>query len=132
MEVLKSERLSDLIRCLALASLLIDLILNKDLKFHQAVIKALEIQERDTALPALRRPGERWQALTTTYRRAVTVFDLAAVLVKTVNTLKVAETKDLEFKLFDHAWNEERLNRLDFYLSDLERLLRVGDILPWL
>lgn len=68
--------------------------------------------------------------MTTTYRRAVSVFELTAVLSKTANALKVAETNDLDFKVFDQAWNEERLNRLDFYLSDLERLLRVGDILP--
>jgi hypothetical protein len=36
----------------------------------------------------------------------------------------------LEFSTFHQAWNDERLNRLDFYLSDLGRLLRVGDILP--
>lgn len=128
--VLKAERLSNLIRCLALASLLIDLILNKDIKFHRSVLKDLEDQERDMALPALRRPAEQWQALTSTYRRAVAVFELTVVLSRTANILKVAEAGDLDFKVFDHAWNEERLNRLDFYLSDLERLLRVGDILP--
>jgi hypothetical protein len=130
LEVLKSERLSNLVRCLAMASLLIDLILNKDLKFHRSVLKELENQERDTALPALRRPSEQWLGLTTTYRRAVAVFELTAVLLKTANTLTVTETGDLDFTLFDQAWNGERLNRLDFYLSDLERLLRVGDILP--
>lgn len=128
--VLKNERLSNLVRCLALASLLVDLILNKDLKFHRSVLKDLEIQERDMALPALRRPSEQWLALTLTYRRAVAVFELTAVLSRTANTLKVTEVGDLDFKVFDQAWNEERLNRLDFYLSDLERLLRVGDILP--
>ena len=128
--VLKTERLSNLVRCLALASLLVDLILNKDLKFHRLCLKDLENQERDMALPALRRPAEQWLALTSTYRRAVAVFELTAVLSRTANTLKVAEAGDLDFKLFDQAWNEERLNRLDFYLSDLERLLRVGDILP--
>lgn len=127
---IKTERLSNLVRCLALAALLVDLILNKDLKFHRLVLKDLENQERDMALPALRRPTEQWLALTTTYRRAVAVFELTAVLGKTASSLKVVEAKDLDFKVFDRAWNEQRLNRLDFYLSDLERLLRVGDILP--
>lgn len=128
--VLKSERLSNLVRCLAVASLLVDLILNKDMKFHHSVLKDLDAQERDTALPALRRPSEQWLALTATYRRAVNVYELTAVLTKTTNLLKVAETKDLDFGAFHQAWNVERLNCLDFYLSDLERLLRVGDILP--
>jgi len=128
--VLKLERLSNLIRSLALASLLVDLILNKDLGFHRSVLRELENQEQDTALPALRRPSEQWLALTTTYRRAVSVFELTAVLATTANKLKVAEARELEFSVFHQAWNKERLNRLDFYLSDLERLLRVGDILP--
>lgn len=128
--VLKTERLSNLVRCLALASLLADLILNKDLKFHRQVLKDLDHQERDMALPALRRPSEQWLALTTTYRRAIAVFELTAVLGRTANALKVAEASELDFSLFDQAWNKERLNRLDFYLSDLERLLRVGDVLP--
>ncbi len=128
--VVKAERLSNLVRCLALASLLLDLILNKDLKFHRQVIKELETQENDLQLPALRRPSEQWLALTSTYRRAVEVYELTAVLSKTANMLKAAEADDLDFELFAQAWNEKRLNRLDFYLSDLERMLRVGDILP--
>jgi hypothetical protein len=128
--VLQSERLSNLVRGLALASLLADLILTKDLKFHRQVIKDLDHQERDTALPALRRPAEQWQALTSTYRRAISVFELTAVLARTANALKVVEAGELDFQSFERAWNEARLNRLDFYLSDLERLLRVGDILP--
>lgn len=130
LKVLKAERLSNLIRGLALASLLVDLILNKDMKFHRSVLQELEKQEQNTALPALRRPSEQWLALTATYRRAMSVFELTAVLAGVANQLKVADAKDLEFSIFHQAWNEERLNRLDFYLSDLERLLRVGDILP--
>jgi hypothetical protein len=101
--VLKNERLSNLVRCLALASLLADLILNKDLKFHRQVLKDLDNQERDMALPALRRPTEQWVSLTMTYRRAISVFELMAVLSKTANALKVAEAKTLEFKVFDQA-----------------------------
>jgi len=44
--------------------------------------------------------------------------------------LKVAQTEDLTFTKFDQLWNQERLNRLDFYVSDLERMLRVSDMLP--
>ena len=119
-----------MIRCLALVSLLIDLILNKDINFHKSVLKDLEKQELDIAAPVLRRPSEQWSALTITYRRSIDVFELTAVLVKYVNQLKVTDAHDLEFSTFHQAWNEERLNRLDFYLSDLGRLLRVGDILP--
>lgn len=128
--VLKAERLSNLVRCMALAALLIDLIINEDLKFHQELIKVLDDQEHDPALLALRRPSEQWLSLTETYRRAVRVYGLTETLFKASKQLKVCETKDLDFGQFHRAWNEDQLNRLDFYLSDLERLLRVGDILP--
>lgn len=127
---LKAERLSNLVRCLALFSLLVDLIVNENLGFHQGVLKTLDEQEQEPALPALRRPSQQWLALAATYRRAIHVHGLIDVLFKTSKQLKMIETKDLEFSQFQRAWNEERLNRLDFYLSDLDRLLRVGDILP--
>jgi hypothetical protein len=38
--------------------------------------------------------------------------------------------EDLEFAYFERLWNEDKLNRLDFYTSDLDRMLRVGDVLP--
>lgn len=130
LSVLKAERLSHTVRCLALASLLADLILNKNLKFHHSVMKELAQQERDPALLALRRPSEPWLALSAAYRRAVEVFELTAVLAKTANALKVADTPALTFDGFDKAWNHDHLNRLDYYLSDLDRILRVGDIFP--
>lgn len=127
---LKAERLSSVVRCLALSSLLADLITATDLRFHRSVLKELDGQEHDTALPVLRRPSEQMLALAATYRRAVEVIELMAVLAKAVKALKVADAAELDFGLFDKAWNQQRLNRLDFYLSDLDRLLRVGDILP--
>lgn len=136
LDVLKTERLSNMIRCLSLTSLLIDLILAikggvaDNINFHQGVLKILETQESDPSLPALRRPSEQWLSLTTTYRRAVKVLELTTTLHKIVKQLKVTETDCLNFDQFHQAWNEAQLNRLDFYCSDLERLLRVGDILP--
>lgn len=129
-KVLQKERLSELVRLLALASLLIDLIKGRDLKFHKKVLAELEKQEQDASILALRRPGQRWQALMETYRRALRVFELTAVLGKAANSVKLVETAELKFEQFDEFWNKERLNRLDYYLSDLERLLRVGDLLP--
>lgn len=128
--VLKNERLSNLVRCLALASLLVDLILKKEIKFHQKVENEIRKQEEDANNLALRRPSEQWQALTNTYRRAISVYQLTALLSKFANQAKVLQPAELEFEFFHTAWNQEKLNRLDFFLSELDRLLRVGDILP--
>lgn len=130
LEVLKAERLSAVVRGLALASLLADLILSKDLKNHAQVLDLLDSQAGATDLPLLRRPTEQSQALEATYRRALELYGLTARLARTAKKLQVAATAELIFDAFDKLWNKDRLNRLDYYTSDLQRRLRVADILP--
>lgn len=127
---LQRERLSPLIRSLALVSLLVDLISQRDLKFHSQVLQMLDKQELDTKLPALIRPSEQWQMLRSAYRRAVEVYRLMDRVARLVRTLQLKPVEELQFGEFDRLWNEEHLNRLDFYLSDLDRMLRVADMLP--
>ena len=127
---LKNEHLSPLIRSLALSSLLIDLISGRDLKFHRSVLALLEAQEHEIHFPALRRPTEQWGMLVSAYRRAVELFTLTGRLGDAARELQVKPVEDLQFGDFDRLWNQERLNRLDFYVSDLERMLRVSDLLP--
>lgn len=129
-EVLKHERLSGLVRSLALASLLVDLIQKPDWSRHQKILKLLEKQEQDAQSPVTRRPTEQWVQLLAAYRRAVALYELTDQLKNQYLDLKVAQPDELDFARFDQLWNERRLNRLDFYVSDLERMLRVGDILP--
>jgi hypothetical protein len=130
LEIFRRERLSPLIRGMALVSLLADLIENRRIKFHRQVLELLDRQMEETVLPALSRPTEQWQVLERAYRRAFEVYRLAAELVSYAKHFKVTPAKDLSFAEFDELWNQERLNRLDYYTSDLDRTLRVGDILP--
>lgn len=128
--VLRHERLSPLIRSLALVSLLLDLMQNRKLALHRQVIKLLDEQAKTADLPTLRRPTEMWQALVSTYRRALSVYELADKMARVIKELQVKQTEELEFATFDRLWNQNRLNRLDYYLSDLERSLRLGHMLP--
>ncbi len=130
LEAIRQERLSPLVRSLALASLFVDLISRREIKFHTKVLELLEKQDQETALPALRRPTEQWQALRNAYRRAIDVYRLTGQLAGTAKELQVKPTEELVFAEFDRLWNRDRLNRLDFYVSDLERMLRVADMLP--
>ena len=127
---LRREKLSPLIRGLALVSLLLDLIGARRLKAAAEVIAVLDAQAGDPGLLALRRPEAWWGSLESAYRRAVTLFELTARLASHAKKLKVAAAGGLDFAYFDRLWNEDRLNRLDYYASDLGRMLRVGDILP--
>jgi len=129
-EALKKEQLSNLVRSIALASLLIDLILELNWQKHLKVLKNLEKQEQEAVFPVLRRPTEQWQQLLSAYKRAISLYQLTEKLKSQYTDLKVAQAEDLDFAKFDCLWNQEQLNRLDFYISDLERMLRVSDMLP--
>lgn len=130
--VLEQERLSPLIRGVALVSLLVDLIEQRQLDWHHQVLNLLDSQAEDPtgSVLALRRPGEQWIELEKAYRRAIEVYELSARLLKYLKKYKVTPAEKLDFAEFDRLWNEERLNRLDYYTSDLDRRLRVGNILP--
>jgi len=128
--VLETERLSPLIRGMALFSLLADLLENKQVEFHAQVVDLLDGQAGQAASPAWRRPAEQWLALESAYRQAVTVYRLAARLIEHAKVLKVMPAEELTFAEFDQLWNQEHLNRLDYYTSSLERALRVADLLP--
>jgi hypothetical protein len=127
---LRREKLSPLIRGLALVSLLLDLIRAKRLKAAAEVSAVLDAQAHDPSVLALRRPPAWWEDLVQAYRRAADLFGLTARLAGHAKKLKVAAAGELDFAYFDRLWNEEGLNRLDYFASDLERMLRVGDILP--
>ncbi len=129
-DALKKEQLSSLIRSVALASLLVDLITERNWKKHQKTLKMLETQEEEGVFPVLRRPTAQGQQLMAAYRRAIALFELTAKLGDESKDLMVTPADGLDFARFDRLWNVEKLNRLDFYVSDLERMLRVGDMLP--
>ncbi|MEZ4863526.1 MAG: hypothetical protein R3C14_19560 [Caldilineaceae bacterium] len=128
--VLKAERLSELVRSLALLSLLADLLQNRNIALHEKVQSLLEKQGDDADLLALRRPTERWQSLVAAHRQALITLRLAIQSVEYAKQLQVTPAEQLDFAQFHRYWNEEKLNRLDYYTSDLKRVLRVGDILP--
>jgi hypothetical protein len=129
-EALKNEQLSNLVRSIALASLLVDLILERDWEKHQIQLQNIEKQESEAVFPVLRRPTDQWQQLLLAYKRAISLYELIEILGNQYRDLKVIPNEDLNFAKFDQLWNQDKLNRIDFYVSDLERMLRVSDMLP--
>lgn len=131
--VLLAESLSPLVRSMALVSLLADLFLTKNIAFHAEVLNALDEEGRtepDKLPLAARRPTEQWTALVAMYRRAIQYFKVAKVLREWAHKLKVAKTDQLQFEWFDTIWNDDQIDRLDYYASELQRLFRVGNLVP--
>jgi hypothetical protein len=132
-KVLLAEKLSPLIRSLAMVSLLADLLTHQHLEFHRDVLAALDQEGAadDDQLPlAARRPTPQWTNLLVTYRRAIRYFEIAAKLCDHARKLKVTTTDQLEFVGFHQLWTKAGVDRLDYYGSELSRLLRVGNLLP--
>ena len=119
--VLLAEKLSGLVRSLALLSLLIDLLTNRNTTFHKQILDALDeegTKGKADALPiAARRPTPQWSTLLATYRRAIQFFEIASSLREEVRKIKVLKPDQLEFDQFYRLWNEARANRLDYYTS---------------
>ena len=128
--VLESERLSPLVRGMALVSLLADLLINQKAALHEKTLKLLDQQNQEAPMLAQRRPTEAWTPLESAYRRAYEILALRGRLARHAKRLQVASVDELRFETFDQLWNTERLNRLDYYCSDLERTLRTGHLLP--
>ena len=133
-KVLLTEKLSALVRSMALLSLLIDLLTTRRKEYHKQVLEALEEEgtkgKEDTLSIAARRPTPQWATLLATYRRAIQFYEIAEKLKAHVHKLKVMKPEQLQFDTFQQLWNDDKANRLDYYMSGLRRLVQVGDILP--
>jgi hypothetical protein len=71
-----------------------------------------------------------WSHLQAAYRLAWDIHQLRAELAGLVKTLKVKKPSQLSLRFFWDHWNGKRINRLEYFLSALERLTTSGDLLP--
>ncbi|MBE3050155.1 PglZ domain-containing protein [Candidatus Bathyarchaeota archaeon] len=130
--VVKREQYSTLIRSLALLMALDNLLSKAPAKAeHEAIAKMLfpETPAADVCFVD-KRPSVVWSHLKEAYTLAAQCKQLREELTSAVKTLKVRKTNQLTYKDFQAFWNEKRVNRLEYYLSALERLVGSGDFLP--
>jgi hypothetical protein len=131
-EVIESEHYSVLIRSLALLigldSLLSD---TSPLSAHEKLGQVL-FAEVDGAKDLFieQRSSQAWENLKAAYRLVRSIRDIRDALDVAVKNLSVKPASELTFKWFRALWNDRRVNRLEFYLSALERLVFSVDLLP--
>lgn len=131
--VLLAEKLSPLIRSVCLLSLLADLLTSRSIDFHKSVLKAIDIEgdADESEMPlAARRRTTQWSKLLLTYRRTISYFEIAGVLKKEAHAIKVKQADELTFEQFHQLWTQKRADRHDYYSTQLQRLLKVGDLCP--
>jgi len=126
------EKFSTLIRSLALLMALDNLLSKTPAKDqHEVVSKVLFPDGPATEVCFVdKRPSIVWSHLKEAYTLATQCKQLRDDLTSAVKTLKVLKVNQLTYKNFQSFWNDKKVNRLEYCLSALERLVGSGDFLP--
>jgi hypothetical protein len=129
--VLERERYSSLFRSVALLCALDQVLGNQpDAAVHDRIKEILSEEDSGQRTHfAARRNCASWLNLREAYRSAVKIQELRIELKKALQFLKVTPLDKLSFRLFRVMWNGRRLNRLEYYLSSLERLVDQSELL---
>ena len=130
-QVIAEEAYSTLLRCLALVAALDDLLSDTPAtEAHDRLDSLLNSTGADNRTFVEQRPSSVWDNLKTAYRLTRAVLDIHKRMEKALKNLSVMKPADFSFSWFRELWNEQHLNRLEYYISDLERLLHGADWMP--
>ncbi|MCP4687961.1 MAG: PglZ domain-containing protein, partial [Desulfobacterales bacterium] len=131
-EIIEKERCSALFRSLALAAALDNLLgEKKTTPFHERIYKHLfhNPEAKKTEFIDAASPPS-WSHLKKAYQLAHRLRRLYADLQDELKTLDVLPTDKLSFTFFWKLWNDKQINRMEYFLSRLERDIQTADLLP--
>ena len=128
--VLEKEKYSNLFRSLALLMALDDCLSEKPSPDVIKKLKEILYSSDEIDCFAGCRHSESWARLSEAYKLAVEIYYLRRQLSGMVRNIKVKKPEQLGFTYYWQQWNQQKLNRLEYYLSSLERLLDTGVVLP--
>lgn len=74
--------------------------------------------------------SQQWIDLKHTYQLANNIIVFKKNLDEEVKTLKSLKKENLTFKLFREIWIDKDINKIEYSLSALERLINTGNLLP--
>jgi hypothetical protein len=132
LSVLQNERFSSLFRSLGLLLAVDNLLGNSPaIDAHKKIIGLLDSEERGKDVRfAAKRAQPAWQKLKDAYLLVRRIHDLRVSLAAVFKELAVTPADKLTIRHFFIWWNRKKLNRLEYYLSRLERLVDGSDLLP--
>ncbi len=127
--LIEKERYSVLFRTLALLCALQDLLCpGPDMQAHKRINTHIFSSSGTNFVEA--RPSFAWSNLKEAYRLAYQIQETQAELSKILRNLKVTASNKLNFLTFREWWNTNDINRLEYHLSMLKRLIYNQDLLP--
>jgi hypothetical protein len=130
--LLRKEQFSSFFRSMALILALRDLLVQPTPAKEQADIAKLLVgnDENATRTFADSRSSTPWTGLKEAYSMSRSILALKAELDTAVKRFKVAKPEQLSYGLFLETWNGKKINRLEYFVSALERLVHSADFLP--
>jgi len=131
--VLEKESYSPLFRSLALLIALDDLLSARpNATIHSRLDKLFFVKEsQGRPLVADSMPSTTWPDLLDAYYWSTEILNLRQVLAKGLKQIASASLADPSgLSPLLELWNEKRVNRLEYYLAALTRLLEHGQLLP--
>ncbi|MBN2531850.1 MAG: PglZ domain-containing protein [Spirochaetales bacterium] len=130
-KIIQNENYSVLIRSLALLFALKDMLSpTASDAIHKPISQILFSDTEQSPRFINTRKSEAWKNLKDAYGLSSKLKPILKQLDEALRYVKVAETKKLTFKYFWNTWNKKNLNRIEYYLSILERLIYSGNFLP--
>ncbi len=129
--IVEREKYSILFRSLALCVALENLLESEKVSnFHRRIHRRLFDPAPDKDSKFIdSAPSASWSRLKESFRLAFDILDIRADLLLMIKTLGITPAEKLTFGLFLKYWREKRIDRLEFYLSALERLVLGGDLI---
>lgn len=130
--VIAKENYSTLFRSLALLVALDDLLSASPHENAQNEIHKVIFDDDPSSKNRFvdKRSSISWTYLKESYSLASEIQKIRKRLAGSIKTLKILPTEKLTFKFFNDIWNNEKINRLEYFLSALERLLHSGVFIP--
>lgn len=129
---LEKERYSTLIRSLCLLLALENILSTSVNKGAHEKIGTILFEDGKASKPSFvdSRKSPCWSNLKEAYRLVKIFIPLYQELFNQLKTLKMKNTADLTFSYFRSLWNDNKINRMEYYISKLERLISSGSFLP--
>ena len=129
LRVLEREQYSLLIRSLALLMAIGDILSAEPATLVHKRIQETLFQDHggDQKRYVEERSSAAWDNLIEAYRLATEVQTLHQELNASLRLIKAAPADKTDIQFFWELWNTKRINRLEYYLSRLERIVHYGD-----
>lgn len=128
-ETLQREKYSILIRSLSLLMAVRDILSPKcDKKIHEKIHSVLFNKEHDNPTFFVdERDSVSWDHLREAYKLAHDLLTIRNELQNTLKLLRVKKLDTLTYSDFWDLWTQKRINRTEYLISALERIVHYGD-----